>query len=178
MILWHIGASVAIVRYVFRDPKMDLRYLAVGALLPDLIDKPIGALFFHDQLGNDRVYGHTLLFSAGLMAVVMLATRRGTARRKAWLGFPIGGILHVFLDAHWTEPDGLWWPFLGWGFPDDTGSQLWTLIGDRITDPFTLVGEGIGLAYLIYLYRVGSLGDREKGRQFLKDGRLPMPRSA
>ncbi len=40
MIFWHLGITVLIARYVFRDPNMDLRWLMLGSLLPDVIDKP------------------------------------------------------------------------------------------------------------------------------------------
>ena len=39
------------------------RYLAIGAILPDLIDKPIGEVIFASTFGNGRIVGHTLLFS-------------------------------------------------------------------------------------------------------------------
>ncbi len=42
---------------------IDPRYLAIGALLPDLIDKPIGRVIFASTLANGRIIGHTLLFT-------------------------------------------------------------------------------------------------------------------
>ncbi len=175
MILWHLGATVAIARYVFRDPNMDLRFLMVGAVLPDLIDKPIGSLIFNEQLQNGRVYAHALLFPVVVLVVVMLFTDRGTPERKAWLGLPIGAILHLFLDGQWAEPDGFWWPFLGWTFPEVEHSQLWALIGDRLSDPLTLIGEAAGLAYLIWLGRVTGQGDPVRRARFWADGTLPLP---
>jgi hypothetical protein len=44
MLFWHLGASIAVARYTFRDERMDLRFLALGALLPDIIDTPVGSL--------------------------------------------------------------------------------------------------------------------------------------
>ena len=35
MLFWHLGATVALVRYSFRDDRMDLRFLMLGAVLPD-----------------------------------------------------------------------------------------------------------------------------------------------
>ncbi|NNL14467.1 MAG: metal-dependent hydrolase, partial [Acidimicrobiia bacterium] len=48
MLFWHLGGSLFLGRWVFRDPAMDLRVLALGAVLPDLIDKPIGSILFTD----------------------------------------------------------------------------------------------------------------------------------
>ncbi len=168
MIFWHVGATIAIVRYVFKDPNMDLRLLAVGSLLPDLIDKPIGSLLFVEQFGTGRVYAHALAFPVVLLLGVMLLTRRGDPRRKALLGLPIGALLHLFLDGQWANPEGFWWPFLGLEFPEMDPARLWPLVGDMLTDPLVLVGEAVGLAYLVVLARKA---DRPS---FLASGRIPL----
>lgn len=177
MILWHIGGTIAVVRYVFKDPRMDLRWLAVGSLLPDLVDKPIGAWLFHSTFETDRVYAHTLLFTVVLLAAVMFATRRGTDRRRAWLGLPIGALLHLVLDGQWSNPEGFWWPFLGLDFPLRADSQLGALIVDTITDPWIIAAEIVGAVYLIALYRRAGLTDRANRRSFVRTGRLPLPLS-
>ena len=38
MLFWHVGFSIFIFRYVYKDYEADLRYLAGGALLPDFVD--------------------------------------------------------------------------------------------------------------------------------------------
>ncbi len=169
MILWHVGATVAIVRYVFKDPGTDLRFLAVGALLPDLVDKPIGSLLFVDQLASGRVFAHALVFPVALLAAVMVVTRRGSTARKAWLMVPIGALLHLFLDAQWANPAGFWWPFLGLDFPEMDPARLVPLVRDTVTDPLTLLGEAAGLVYLVGLYvRKASHTD------WLRTGRVPL----
>ncbi|MBA2338537.1 MAG: metal-dependent hydrolase, partial [Acidimicrobiia bacterium] len=76
MIFWHAGASIGIARATFRDPRMDLRFLVLGALLPDLLDTPVGLILF-DRLRSVRLAGHTLLLAAIVMVAVVLRTRRG-----------------------------------------------------------------------------------------------------
>ncbi len=175
MILWHVGATIAIVRYVFKDPRMDLRFLAVGSLLPDLVDKPIGAVLFAGRFDSSRVYAHSLLFSAVLLLIVMLATERGSAQRRALLALPIGAFLHLFLDAQWAEPEGFWWPFLGFDFPAMDPHRLLPLLRERLTDPWVLAGEAAGLAYLAAMYRRAGLSNGERRRHFLRTGHLPYP---
>ena len=170
MIFWHVGGTIAVVRYVFKDPAMDLRFLAFGAILPDLIDKPIGWLLYD----TGRVFAHALVFPVGLLAVVMFATRRGTARRKAWLGLPIGALLHLFLDVRFAQPEGFWWPFLGFDFPG-SDSALGARILDTLTDPWIIAGEIVGLWYLTSLYRRAGLRDPARRDEFLVTGRLPLP---
>ena len=47
---------------------IDYRLVAAGAILPDLIDKPLGIYLLRRQLGSGRIYGHTLLFGLVLVA--------------------------------------------------------------------------------------------------------------
>ncbi len=74
--------------------------------------------------GLDVVFGgaralHSITVSIALLAVVMLATKRGSRIRKMLLGLPIGMILHLVFDAAWNDTDTFWWPFTGLAFADD-----------------------------------------------------------
>ena len=42
---------------------LDYRFLLIGSLLPDLIDKPIGGIFFYQTFQNGRIFAHTLCFT-------------------------------------------------------------------------------------------------------------------
>jgi inner membrane protein len=174
MFLWHVGLTILIGRYVFRDPKMDLRWLALGSILPDVIDKPIASILFNGTFHTHRVYGHTLLFPVVLMLAASIATRRGTTARRAMLALVIGSFVHLLLDGAWTTPEAFLWPFFGWTFPAMSGSDFPTLLHSMITDPLVWVGEALGAAYLVYLWR-RYLSSPGAMRRFLGDGRIPMP---
>lgn len=171
MIFWHIGATIWMFRYVFRDPKVDLRFLAVGAILPDLLDKPVGTVLFPVSIGTGRWVGHTLLFSSVLMAAILLLTRRGR-RRRAWMALAIGAMIHLILDGMWTTPEVLLWPFLGLEFPPGPESYWSGLFGRLFDSPWTLVGELIGLAYLVWLWYFADLRDPSKRRTLVTTGRI------
>ena len=89
------------------------------------------------------------------------------------LGIPIGWFLHVFLDGRWASPEGFWWPFLGLDFPETGSPGFGALVADQLTDPFTLVAEAAGLAYLVVVARRAGLGDRAKRKDFLGAGTIP-----
>jgi membrane-bound metal-dependent hydrolase YbcI (DUF457 family) len=110
MVLWFAGLSTALAWIVFRDPRLDYRLVALGALLPDAVD----VLF-----GGARAL-HSLPFSVALLAAVMLGTmgRQRRAVRRRLLAVPIGTFLHLVLDGMWTRTDAFWWPFTGWRFGD------------------------------------------------------------
>src|SRR5688500_13454764 len=107
MLLWFVGMSVLLVREIFHDPRIDYRLVAVGALLPDVVD---------GVLGGARVL-HSLTFSVALLACVMLFVRRRPLRRRL-LAVPIGTFLHLVLDGMWARTEVFWWPFTGWSFAD------------------------------------------------------------
>ena len=152
---------------------MDLRWILAGSLLPDVIDKPIGSIFFHDTFGTHRVFAHALVFPVALLVIVMLVTRRGRASRKAAMGVIIACFIHLLLDGVWTSPEAFFWPFFGFEFPRVAGSEFGALVADMIRSPFAWAGEVLGLGYLAYLWTrflrtPGSL------RQFRRDGRVPL----
>ena len=163
---------MAIFRYVFRDPKVDLRFLAVGALLPDLIDKPLGTILLPAVFnGNGRVVGHTLLFSTVLMLVVLLATRRGRIRRR-WMALAVGSLIHLLLDAMWTVQETLLWPAFGWAFPPGIPEYWSNLLDSLLSDPWRIFQELVGLGYLLFLWRKAGLSDPERRSELLRTGRV------
>ena len=173
MIFWHLGMTVLVARYVFRDPKMDLRWLMVGSLLPDVIDKPIGAVLLHETFGTHRLFAHALIFPVALLVIAMLGTRRGSGLCRGALALVIGCFLHIVLDGVWTSPEAFLWPFLGVQFPRVAGSDLGTLLADMVRSPLVWAGEIAGIGYLVYLWRKwlaapGALP------QWVRDGRVGM----
>lgn len=70
-IFGHIGITlgVAFILFQFVLPRIGIRmkkinylFIAIGAILPDLIDKPIGRILLGESVANGRLFGHTLLF--------------------------------------------------------------------------------------------------------------------
>lgn len=94
--------------------RIDYRLVLVGSLLPDIIDKPIGTLFFRNFFSNGRIFSHTLLFLAILtVAAVYLYRKKG----QTWLvALSFGTFLHLILDEMWLAPRTLLWPVYGWAF--------------------------------------------------------------
>lgn len=175
MILWHLGATVLIVRYVFRDPDMDLRWVLAGSILPDVIDKPIASVFFHGTFGTHRIFAHSIVFPMVGFAIVLIATKRGTALRRGLIGLVIGVFIHLLLDAAWATPEAFWWPFFGLEFPRVLDSDLVALLGRMLADPLVWAGEALGAAYLVLLWR-RYLGTGGALRQFVRvDGRIGLP---
>ena len=96
MIFWHVGATTAFIRYAFRDPAMDLRYLALGALLPDIVDLPLGIVMWSEWQAA-RLIAHSIVFGSLVMLLVLVFTRRGPVR-KQWMLLAVGVLLHLLLS--------------------------------------------------------------------------------
>jgi membrane-bound metal-dependent hydrolase YbcI (DUF457 family) len=164
---------VVATRYAFRDDRMDLRFLVLGAVLPDLIDTPLG-LFGFSTFGAVRLFSHSLLFGALVMTGVVLGTRRGRPRKR-WMPVAIGILMHLFLDAMWADPETLWWPFLGWDFATSGFADAAALIAAVVSDWRVWALEALGAVYLAYLARRGNLASRPQRDRFLKTGRIGVP---
>lgn len=173
MLFWHLGGTIAFIRYAFRDPRMDLRLLMLGAVLPDLVDTPIGLVGWQ-PFANVRLYAHTLLAASVVMTVVMLATRRGRPRKR-WMPLAVGVLMHLVLDAMWQQPETLWWPFLGWDLSRTAFVTSGEYIRSVLSDWRVWGLEGLGLAYLIVLALRSGLGTAAPRRAFLTSGVVAAP---
>lgn len=155
VLLWFVATAILAVRYVFRDPRFDYRLLVVGVLVPDVVD-----VWF----GGARVM-HTLVFSVGLMTLIMLATRRGSMRRRRVLPLAIGTFLHLVFDGAFANTDVFWWPFTGASFGD---ARL--PVAER--GAFNIALEIIGAVGLVWIFRRHGLADRSARKRFLATGEL------
>jgi membrane-bound metal-dependent hydrolase YbcI (DUF457 family) len=174
MILWHLGMTTLAVRYVYRDPGMDLRWVLAGSLLPDLVDKPIGSVFFVDHFGAHRLFAHALVFPVVMLLAALILTRRRSPLRRGSIGLVIGTLFHLVLDGAWAEPEAFLWPFFGWSFPPTAPVALGPLLRAMVSDPWVWAGEAAGAAYLAYLW-VAYLREPGAFRTFLANGTIPMP---
>ena len=172
MLFWHLGAVLWLFRWIFRDPKVDIRFLAFGAILPDLVDLPIGTLFLAARYSTGELWFHALLLPSIYMALVLLFTRRGRGRR-AWMALGIGWLLHLVLDAVWVNQEVFLWPFFGFEISAGEAS-FWPLAWERaLSDPWRWVKELAGLSYLVWIWFAVGLNLTERRGTLMSSGRLP-----
>jgi hypothetical protein len=109
----HIAYTVAAVDLLKdRIPaleKVDYRLVALAAIGPDLIDKPLAVLFFYRRYRSAVLFAHTLLVH---LAVLIYAIWK---KPKDWIYVP-AFIGHAILDRLWLFQDTWYWPFRGWHF--------------------------------------------------------------
>jgi hypothetical protein len=172
MLFWHMGATLWLFRWIFKDPKVDVRFLLAGAVLPDVVDLLVGTILFPERFSTGELWFHTLLLPSIYMVLVLLLTRRGR-RRRAFMAFGVGWLFHLILDGMWAEPEVLFWPLFGWEMPMGE-APFWPLAWERaLSDPWRWVLEAIGLAYLVWLWFATGLNLKERRDGLVREGRLP-----
>jgi hypothetical protein len=112
------GHSASSGEPALRTDAVDYRLVALGALLPDLIDKPLAWFLLRGAFKDDHVFGHTLLLPALLLVPGVYLARRGDWRL---LSLGVATLTHVLVDPVLTYPKTLFWPLLGLEFPRTKG---------------------------------------------------------
>lgn len=171
----HIGITLAmfyIVALVFPKVRVHISYwhVAVGSMLPDIIDKVIGRMLFEDVFANGRIFAHSLLF----VVVLIIAGHYIYSRKGSALVLVLGGgsFVHLMLDSMWKAPVTLLWPLLGWEFERGTqyGSFLNYIMGiygnlgnvDGLSFMPALMTEVLGITVIIF-FGLGYMRQRING---------------
>lgn len=163
----HGFTSHKILRFAYPGSYFDIGLLSIGSLLPDIIDKPLGLLFFRETFSNGRIFCHTLLF---LVLLVMSGLYLYRCHSKTWmLVFSFGTFMHLILDQMWQSPQTLFWPGYGFHF-EKTGIANWmpNILHALLTAPEVYVPELAGLVIVIWF--MGILLYKRKAYPFVKHG--------
>src|SRR5256712_12655279 len=102
-----IGLGLAWLLSTRSSVRIDYRLILVGAILPDVIDKPLAFLLSLEG----RLWAHTFLFLFAILALSFVPSWRGAPP----LGF--GGSTPPLLDPSWNPPPALPYPASGWTVP-------------------------------------------------------------
>ena len=147
--------------------KVDVRFLLLGSILPDIIDKPMGRVFFQDTFSNGRIFCHTLLFLIIIAVAGFLLYR---CRNKTWLlVISFGVLMHLVLDEMWLQPHTLLWPLYGWAFPkSDIDDYARHMLDELASNPTVYIPEIIGALFLIWAGVL--LVHRKRVHKFIKTG--------
>lgn len=159
----HLGLALATARFI---TGADLAFLALGSMLPDIIDKPLGLIAFGSP-SMGRTFAHTLLFLL-LLAAISFYTQDIRLKSLSW-----GVLVHLSLDSMWNSPVILLWPIFG-NFPEvahlDTLSYL-EMLFFGLSNFEILIPELLGLSYLIYLMHMRRSQILANARSFLEGPR-------
>ncbi len=149
--------------------RVDIRFLLMGSMLPDIIDKPIGLYLFRETFSSGRIFSHTLLFLV-LVTVAGLLIRRYLG--KTWgIALSTGTLSHLILDQMWQTPKTLFWPIFGIVFEKiETTYWLGNILQALLEKPGVYVPEIIG--FIVFMWFMWELLHRKTIVRFLKQGRV------
>jgi hypothetical protein len=154
MVFWFFAPSIVAVHDIFRSRGLDYRLIGLGALLPLIIDAPLG--YF--------AYGHSLIVAVAVLALVMLLTiGRSRLLRRRLICIPIGWLCGLVLSGAFLHDVSFLWPLLGSDFPDDS-----------LIPPITILVllDAAGIAIGFWAWGRFGLRDRATRTEFLRTGRL------
>ena len=115
-------------------------------------------------MSGHRWFGHTLVFAAAALLIVMVGTiGRTRLLRRRLICVPIGIFVGLVLSGAWTGGDAFWWPVLGGG------------LGHHSLLPATwavIVEEVVGLVACWWVVGQFDLYLSEVRREFWRTGHL------
>jgi len=155
-----VGAALGLLLYQWTGKKWAVPVLVLGAILPDIIDKPLGHLLLANTLDYGRIYAHSMLFLIAILLVAAVLWKARSSPVMAILG--LGVATHLVLDSMWEDPVTLMWPLLGpfqpHHFPDYFGSSFVAEISSPLEWMFGIMLASILI--LLYRDRLGPAGER------------------
>ncbi|HWR38040.1 MAG TPA: metal-dependent hydrolase [Patescibacteria group bacterium] len=141
---------------------VDYRWVLVGSVLPDIIDKPIWSLLYDESWKAARFVGHTPFFSLFILALGYIYWRQ--TNNNCLIVVSLGCFCHLALDAIWRIPTLLYWPLHGWRFSRITADvQLLSSVNLQLLE---WVSGGILLAVVVKFFGY-DLFNVEKIKRYL-----------
>ncbi len=156
MLLWFVATAWLSVWAVLRDRTFDYRLLAVGAMLPDVVDGLSGGVWIM----------HSIVTSIGLLVGVMLVTFGRRPIRRRLLAIPFGTFLHLVFDGAFNNTRVFWWPIARRSIAARPLPSF-----DRGATSLLLEAAGAGI--LIWWWKRFSLSVPANRSAFLRTGHLP-----
>jgi hypothetical protein len=168
----HIAAAIIIALlfvWFMRDvqlKKFEIVFLfALGAALPDLIDKPLYYYFG---------YGRSLMHSAVIITILFVVAFYLFKDRYRFMAvvFYAMAFLHYIMDSMWKTPEILLYPLMGWapefGMWGWTPGNYLTLLTTVMAGREAIVAAAC-LAVMVYVYYEEEEGEEERVKEGIYD---------
>lgn len=171
MFVWFVATALVAMWFTFRDPVIDHRVVALGALLPGGVDLVV-SLFYRANAdpGTPAAItaglAHALVTPVAILLLVMVATLGRRHARRRWLMLPIGMFWHLVFDGAWATPDLFGWPFGNAGL-----YELAFPLAERSLVA-NLAFEVVGVLGLLWLWHIWGLSNPATRARFWRSGRF------
>jgi len=156
---FHLVTGI-ILGFLIADLLHDRRWIVpcvIGAVLPDIVDKPLNFILLPAVNGNGRFLFHNLIVFAILLVAGLLLWKY--YRSPLILALDTGILSHQILDSMWTEPVRWLYPLLG-PYPAQAASPpdyLFDLLLTDLYNPVEWVLIILCICILVLYWQRGSL---------------------
>jgi len=106
-----IGLVLGFILYELFQDKNIIVFCAIGSVLPDVIDKPLGYIIFNSTLSNGKIFFHSLLILLLFFIAGLIVWR--WYRSRAFLWVTVGILSHQIVDGMWVYPTSWFYPLYG-----------------------------------------------------------------
>jgi voltage-gated potassium channel Kch len=156
---YHLLTGI-ILGFLIADFLRDGRWIIpciIGAVLPDLIDKPLGYLIFPSMDLGGRFLFHNFLVFLLILAIGILVWKYYTS--PVFIALAVGILSHQILDSMWKAPVYWLYPLYG-PYPVHAAiasDYIYDLLGSDLFNPSEWVFIVIGIGALFLYWKRDSL---------------------
>ena len=106
-----IGLIIGFILYEFFHDRTISVFVAIGSVLPVIIDKPLGHIIFGSTLDNGKIFFHSLIIVLLFFITGLIVWR--LYKSHSFIFVAVGVFLHQIVDMMWTQPVNWYYPFFG-----------------------------------------------------------------
>lgn len=106
-----IGLIIGFILYEFFQDRMIIVFVAIGSVLSDIIDKPLGYIIFGTTLDNGKIFFHSLIIVLLFFIIGLIVWR--LYKSHSCIFIAVGVFIHQLTDLMWTQPVNWYYPFSG-----------------------------------------------------------------
>ncbi len=106
-----IGLIIGFILYELFHARTMIVFCALGSVLPDIVDKPLGHIVLMSSLDNGKIFFHSLIIVLLFLIAGLFVWHYYKSFSFLVVGF--GMFLHQVVDMMWREPVNWYYPLLG-----------------------------------------------------------------
>lgn len=167
----HVAVTWATAQ-LWPEKNLDYRWLALAAMVPDIIDKPLALWVFTESQSTQNI-AHALIPNLCLLVIALLWLPRSLPYILACNG-------HILADHMWNHTETFWWPLFGWStfwqfrFMNSPEAMLTVYLEIIQRYPHVWVVELIAVGFLGWLSLKYTLYKKDHLIYFLRTGRFKL----
>lgn len=146
-----IGLIIGFILYEFFHDRTIIVFVAIGSVLPDVVDKPLGYIIFSSTLDNGRIFFHSLIMVFLFFIIGFIIWR--LFKSYSIIFIAVGVFVHHLVDMMWTRPVNWEYPLFGQVQPEAHTNYFLNALVAELTSVTEWIFFIAVLTIAILLYR-------------------------